>query len=130
MQPALRSLVVVLCLCRALSAQDANPLTQGSKLFFDRAQNYIRPAVEKMPEADYSFRAAPEERSFAQFVGHIADANYFMCSVAAGEKTPAGGFENRKATKAELIKAVSDAFSYCDRVFSKMTDVEGAKIVE
>jgi uncharacterized damage-inducible protein DinB len=83
-----------------------------------------------MPEADYSFRAAPEERSFAQFVGHIADANYFMCSVAAGEKTPAGGFENRKATKAELIKAVSDAFSYCDKVFSNMTDAEGAKIVQ
>ena len=130
MQSALRSIVVVLCVCHALAAQDANPLTQGSKQFFDRAKNYVLPAAAKMPEAEYSFRAAPEGRSFAQFVGHVADANYFMCSVAAGEKTPAGGFENRKATKAELLKALSDAFSYCDQVYSKMTDVEGAKTVQ
>ena len=130
MQRLLQLVAVVLCLCRVVAAQDVNPITQGSKQFFDRAKGYLLPAVQKVPETEYAFRAAPEERSFARLVGHLADANYFLCSTAAGEKTPAGGFENRKATKAELLKAVTDVFSYCDKVFSSMTDAEGARTVQ
>jgi uncharacterized damage-inducible protein DinB len=125
------SLILILCLCVSASAQQANPLTGGTKHLFDLAKGYVIAAVEKMPEEDYSFRAAPEERSFAQFVGHLADANYSLCSVAAGEKPPVAlGFENRKASKDDLTRALAGAYAYCDKVFTNMTDAEGAKTVQ
>jgi hypothetical protein len=44
--------------------------------------NVVR-AAAKMPEAQYPFRPTPEVRSFAQLIGHLADANYRLCSVMA-----------------------------------------------
>ena len=124
------SLLLLVTLSASAHAQQANGLTDGTKHLFDLAKGSVMAAAEKMPDDDYSFRAVPEERSFAQFVGHLADANYLLCSITAGEKPPAGGFENRKAIKADLIKALKDAYAYCDKVFAGMTDAEGAKTVQ
>jgi uncharacterized damage-inducible protein DinB len=130
MKTSVISLLLIVAICVPVQAQNANPLTGGTKHLFDLAKGYITAAAEKMPAADYSFRAVPEERSFAQFVGHIADANFALCAIAAGEKAPAGGFENGKTTKADLTKALADAYAYCDKVFAGMTDSEGAKTVK
>ena len=87
-----------------------------------------------MPEANYSFKPTPDVRSFGQLVGHVADANYGFCAVAAGEKPPAGGFEGpiEKGTtgKAALQKALSESFAYCDKVHGGMTDAAGAALVK
>ena len=41
-------------------------------------------AAEAMPESEYSFRATPQVRTFAEIIGHIADSQNFFCGVAAG----------------------------------------------
>src|SRR5258705_659085 len=46
-------------------------------------------AADLMSEADFAFRPTPEVRTFGQLVGHVIDANYFFCSQASGEKSPA-----------------------------------------
>ena len=37
-----------------------------------------------MPESEYSFRATPQVRTFAQVIGHIADSQSFFCGGADG----------------------------------------------
>ena len=42
-----------------------------------------------MPAEEYAFKPTPEVRRFAELVGHVANANFFFCSQAKGEKSPA-----------------------------------------
>lgn len=79
-----------------------------------------------MPEGEYNFRPDPGVRSFGEILGHIADANYLFCSSVLGESNPSPNIEKAKTTKAELTSALRDAFSYCNRAYSALTD-ENAK---
>src|SRR4029434_5153204 len=41
-------------------------------------------AAQNMPAEEYSFKATPQVRSFAEFIGHVINANFFFCSQAKG----------------------------------------------
>jgi uncharacterized damage-inducible protein DinB len=64
-----------------------------------------------MPDANYAFKATPEEMSFGEMVVHIASANYYYCSSAAGTKSPfVKPATNDKATAAKLL---AQSFDFC-----------------
>src|SRR4030095_10861729 len=77
----------------------------------------IADAAEALPAADYGFRATPQVRSFAELVGHIANANFFFCSVARGEAMPARADFEKVSDKAALVKGVAESLAYCDAVY-------------
>ena len=110
-------------------AQTANPLSAGAKRTYEIIKGYVTRAAEKAPEDLYAFKPTPDVRSFGQLVGHVADANFGFCAAAAGEKPPAGGFEQPiekgKSSKADLQKALADSFAYCDKIHATMTDAAG-----
>lgn len=108
----------------------ADPLSAGIKGIYTIAKTNVTRAAEKMPEENYAFKPTPDVRSFGQIVGHIADAQYLFCSAATGEKNPAPGIEKSKNTKADLVKALNDAFAYCDKAYDGMTDAHAADIVK
>lgn len=130
----LGGLTVALMMGSAAEAQTANPLSAGAKRTYDIIKNYVTRAAEKMPEEHYTFKPSPDVRSFGQLVGHVADANFGFCSAVAGEKPPAGGFEQPiekgKTAKADLQKALADSFAYCDKVHAGMTDAAGATVIK
>src|SRR5689334_9507047 len=68
--------VVLMAMAAPTFAQTENPLTGGARQHYGIIKGYVRRAADKMPESDYAFRPKPEVRSFAQLVGHLADANY------------------------------------------------------
>ena len=41
-----------------------------------------------MPEADFAFQPSKDVRTFAGFVGHVANSAYGYCSRAKGEANP------------------------------------------
>jgi uncharacterized damage-inducible protein DinB len=79
-------------------------------------------AAELMPATDYSFKPDAEARTFAQLIGHVAAGNFLLCSQAVGEKNPSTTFAERLTDKAQLVKALNDSLSYCDRVYEATTD--------
>ena len=87
-------------------------------------------AAEKMPEENYSFKPTPEVRSFGQLVGHLADAQYYFCGLAAGETKAPPGVEKSKTGKAELIAALKEAVAYCSKTYAGMTDSKGGEMVK
>ena len=94
--------------------------------------NIVRLA-EKMPDEFYDMRpgAQPEVRTFGQQVGHVANFNFLWCSQAKGEKNPNAGNNLEKLnTKAEFMKALNDAFAYCDPVYESLTDASGAQVID
>jgi uncharacterized damage-inducible protein DinB len=87
-------------------------------------------AAEKMPEENYSFKPAPDVRTFGQLVGHLADSQYYFCSSVAGETKPPGGVEKTKTSKAELVAALKDAVAFCSKTYAGMTDAKGSEMTK
>jgi len=108
----------------------ADPLSAGAKGMFGMAKNNILKSADKMPEENYAFKPTPDVRSFGQILGHVADAQYLFCSAVIGEKNPAPGIEKSKTSKADLVQALNDAFSYCDKAYNAMTDAHAAEMVK
>ena len=128
------ALAALILAAGAAEAQNANPLSAGSKRTYDIIKGYLIRAAEKMPEEHYAFKPTKDVRSFGQLVGHLADASFGFCAAAAGEKPPMGGFdgslEKSKTTKADLQKALADSFAYCDKVYTNMTDATATTMVK
>ena len=130
----LRRFVIVaaaaLLVSPSVSAQGGNPMTQSIKAQFEEIKMYLSRTAQKVPEDLYSFKATPEVRSLGQIIGHVADSNVMICSVAAGEKPPQSGFEKGKTSKADLAKGLIDSIAYCDKVIASMDDKKGMETVK
>lgn len=124
---AITAAAVLAVLPATASAQDA--YTKSAKAQFDMIKGNLSKTAAKVPEEVYSFKPTPEVRSFAELIGHVADANFMICGGAAGEKPPQGGFE-KKTSKAELAKALDDSIAYCDKVIASLDDAKGAEMVQ
>src|SRR6202051_2766893 len=111
----------------------ANALSTWLRNAYMGNRNNIVRSAEKMPEENYGMRPGPQEevRTFGQQVGHLANYNYMWCAQAKGEKNPnAGNNLEKLAIKAEFIKAVTDAFAYCEGVYNALTDASGTEMID
>ncbi len=99
---------------------------------FNSNRKNIEKSAEKVPEDLYGLRPGPQEevRTFGQILGHLANFNYLWCSQAKGEKNPGQGSDFEKlASKAALLRALSDAFTYCDTAYAALTDASGLEVI-
>ena len=90
-------------------------------------------AAEKMPEANYGFKPAsdPDLRTYGQWIGHQADNQFINCATIKGVPNPNPAQSNeKKATKAELVKALAGAFAFCDGAISRLTDQSAVQMVK
>ncbi len=97
---------------------------------FTMLSGVVIAAAEKMPEENYSFKPTADVRSFGQLVGHLADSQYYFCSLAAGDTKSGGGVEKNKTSKADLVAALKEAVTYCAGVYAGMTDAKGGEMVK
>ena len=87
---------------------------------YNSVKSNILKAADKMPDDAYSFKPTPEQRDFAGWVGHVADAQTSTCSRALGTpKTPGAG---SKTSKADLVAALKDSFDTCDAAYAALSD--------
>ena len=115
------------------AANAANPLSTWLRNAYVGNRNNILRSAEKMPEENYGMRPGSQEevRTFGQQVGHVANYNYLWCSQAKGEKNPNAGKNLEKlATKAEFLKALGDAYAYCDGAYNNLTDASGMETID
>ena len=116
------------------SAPQGPPTVTGflRQLYTGNKTSVLRVA-ERMPEDSYGLRPGAQEevRTFGQHVAHIATFNYLWCSQAKGEANPNAGRDLEKTlkSKAEIVKAATDAFAYCDPVYAALTDATGAEVI-
>jgi uncharacterized damage-inducible protein DinB len=115
----------------AQPAQD-NPMSTWLRTAYMNNRNNIVRTAEKMPEEFYDMRpgAQTEVRTFGQQVAHVATYNFLWCSQAKGEKNPNTANLEKLTTKADVMKALNDAFSYCDPVYAGLTDSSGSQVID
>jgi uncharacterized damage-inducible protein DinB len=91
------------------------------------AHNYIVRSAELMSEADFAFKPVATVRSFGQIVAHVADDEMGWCAQILGEPLKQTGFEKTLTAKADIIKVIRDAGTYCEKAYS-MTDAQAAEM--
>ena len=125
-------------LATSAGAQSAQPATLKDPMAswlhnaFTNNRRNIEKSAEKVPEDLYGMRPGSqmEVRTFGQVLGHLANFNYLWCSQAKGEKNPGQGNDFEKLTsKSALLRALSDAFTYCDSAYAALTDASGLEII-
>lgn len=96
-------------------------------------RKFLARTAEKMPEEFYGLRPGTqtEVRTFGQLIGHLANFNYRWCSDAKGEKNPMEETDFEKLTaKADLVKALGNALTYCDGAYAMLTEANSLDIVQ
>ena len=105
-------------------------LSAGLQRAYAGIKTNLSDAASRTAEADFSFKAAPDVRSFGAQLGHVANSQYSSCAAAKGVSNPNQGTDlEKKATKAEFVKALADSFAFCDDAFSSLTDQNAIELV-
>ena len=125
-------LLTASCFAQSAAPDQSNPMSAWLRDAYTRNRNNIVRTAEKMPEENYGMRpgAQSDVRTFGQQVTHLAIYNFLWCSQAKGEKNPNPGNLDKLTSKAEIIKVLNDAFSYCDSAYGGLTDASGAEVID
>jgi uncharacterized damage-inducible protein DinB len=83
--------------------------------------------AEAIPADKYSWRPAPDVRSFAEVFLHVAAANYNLYKLV-GTLPPAGfdvkGFEKSATDKAKVMAILKDSFVHAKKAITAMPDAD------
>jgi uncharacterized damage-inducible protein DinB len=83
--------------------------------------------AEAVPADKYTWRPAPDVRSFAEVFLHVAAANYNLYKLV-GTPPPAGfevkGFEKSTTEKAKVIATLKDSFAHARKAITAMPDAD------
>ena len=123
----------VLAAAQAPAAGQKQGLAASMQTAYSTLKGNMTQAAEKMPDANYGFKPGSdtELRTFGQWIGHQADNQFTNCAVMKGVANPSPPQSNEKKTsKAELVKALASAFAFCDDAFSALTDQSALQLVK
>ena len=89
--------------------------------------------AEAIPAEKYSWRPAPDVRSFAEVFLHVSAANYNLYKLV-GTPPPAGfdakGFEKSTTDKAKVIAALKDSYAHAKKAIAAMPDADLEKTMD
>jgi uncharacterized damage-inducible protein DinB len=118
--------LVSLGLLAALSALAQNPVLAELKAHWKTSKDFTLAVANAMPDADYGFKAAPEEMSFGEMVVHIAQGNGFYCAGGPGSPTKSPIVKPATIDKASAMKVLAQSFDFCASMLGglKPTDLD------
>jgi uncharacterized damage-inducible protein DinB len=119
----MRRTLLLLLIAAPLAAQqqqatDPQVAVAAARSGWRAAHNYIVRSAEQLSEADFAFKPAPTVRTFGQIVAHVADDEMGWCAQILGEPVKQTGFEKTLTSKAEIVKAIKDAGTYCEKAYA------------
>jgi len=100
------------------------PLTTTNiQRYYMPVRIFLQGAAEAMPAEKYTFKLAPEQMTFGQWINHSTERNYVDCATLRGEPNPLPKAQTDLLTgKAEIVKALGESFAYCDAAFDGLDD--------
>jgi uncharacterized damage-inducible protein DinB len=96
------------------AAGHTDPVT-ATQPIQNQFMGWIIAAAEQVSEADYAFKPVATVRSMGEQFGHVANANYMICSAIRGQQSPAT-MDYEKGTKAQIVAALKASMEYCATV--------------
>jgi uncharacterized damage-inducible protein DinB len=124
------SLLLAATTAAAPPAVQADPNVASAKSGLMAVKGYVLKSVDQVSQDLLAFKPTPEVRSMGQIFGHIADANFMICSMASGQKPTMSDIEKTKTTKADLKAALEASFAFCEAAFDGMTTARASETIE
>lgn len=126
------SAVLCLAIPAAVSAQmgQQQAAPDGFRLMYEIAKGNITKSAEQVAETNYGFKPTPEVRTFGQLFGHIANANFMICSMSSGLANPSKADHEKSTAKADLQRALADSFAFCDQAWGAVTAANAGEPVD
>ncbi len=109
----------------ALHAQTANPLMTEMRAAYGLIKGNVLKAAEKVPEADYAFKASPDIRTLGELFQHIAQAQVNYCGRVRGDAKPP---DFGSKSKADIVTALKASFDVCDAGWDAVTDANAMEM--
>ena len=105
-----------------LHAED-NLKTTNLQRYYMPVRLFLQGAADVMPAEKYSFKLAPEQMDFGQWINHSTERNYLDCSTLRGEPNPMPKAKTDAINgKADIVKNLKESFDYCDATFAMLDD--------
>src|SRR5512146_3129008 len=104
------------------ASKDKDPVTAALLNMLQRGQQNLVGAAEEMPADKYSFKATPEQMSFAKMVSHTAESNAMLCANISGASAPESAKAEENAGKDKLVQALQQSFEFCSQQLAKTGD--------
>jgi uncharacterized damage-inducible protein DinB len=82
-------------------------------------RGYLVQAAIAAPDSVFGFKPAPQVRSFAETLDHIAASERGYCQMALAERPSAGGAGTGAKTKSEVLAALQSAGETCERAYGQ-----------
>jgi len=88
---------------------------------FARTRELITNMADAMPAEKYAYKSTPEQRSFAEQLMHIVQADGGLLG-SIGGKTPAPTINRQAASKADVMAALKQSFDFGAAVVKEFND--------
>jgi uncharacterized damage-inducible protein DinB len=89
--------------------------------------------AQAIPAEKYTWRPAPDVRSFAEVFMHVSAANFNLYKLV-GTPPPAGfdvkGFEKSTTDKAKVILTLTESFAHAKKAIATMSDADLGKSLD
>ena len=122
-----RRVVVVAALvglaCGSARAAGAQSATLNAELLKDwtEQKNLMMKIAEAMPAEKFSYKSTPPQRDYGQQILHVANGNIVYLRFM-GAKATAPTVQRDANGKAEILKALADAYDFGAAVINEQTD--------
>ena len=107
-----------------LHAQQDTLVPTNIQRYYTPVRLFLQGAAEVMPEDKYTFKLAPEQMDFGQWINHATERNYVDCSTLKGEPNP------MPKAKTDLLKSKDDIVGRTPAQFSPDRQADGAESAE
>ncbi len=119
MRKLLASLAITSALAMPVAAQEhaaghTDPATALQPIQ-NQFMGWVTAAAEQVSEADYAYKPVATVRTMGQLFGHVANANFMICSTIRGQQSP-GTMDLEKGTKAQIVAGLKASAAYCAEV--------------
>ncbi|HMF75963.1 MAG TPA: DinB family protein [Bryobacteraceae bacterium] len=95
------------------------------KQAYENVKKNLLKSADKIPDDLYGYMPTADERTVAEVLNHVVEAQTRTCS------TVNGGMKAGKAdgkTKADVAAALKDAFAECDKAYDSLTDANASEM--
>jgi uncharacterized damage-inducible protein DinB len=124
----MRTLTALLLLLVASPALAQSSGSTDARDLWHQYSGFVARSAADMPAEKFGYKPVSTVRSFGELVGHVAGAQAMFCAMALGEKPPAEDAV-KATTKAELVAALTDSNTRCERAYAQ-SDAELGGMVD
>lgn len=112
----------------AQAAPSANPVTDTVRQRLTRQSKILVATAEAMPADKYEYKPTKDNMTFGHLMGHIIEANNFVCSKIGGSEHKSDVKETDGKDK--IVAAMKDSMDFCTKVMADAKDSQLGDEVE